>query len=245
MRIKLLTLTLLLSLGVSHSQKFYSTTGGELIFSLADVEYSSSKAHDVLRFAPVVNFYKYWHYDINSHAGFLFGIGTHNIGFITEVPRIDVENPSNDPYIGEVRKRFRNYTLGIPIGFKIGVMDKMFLYGGYEIEFPYVYKEKTYEDNERVSKYTKWFADQAPTFYNSFFVGMQMPRGISLKFHYYLTDFFDQDYVQNFQHTNSQKDYPTKANVFYFSLTKSLFRNRKFMYYDKEEKSLIGRTAMR
>lgn len=227
-------------------QGVYSTTGGELLFSLAEASYGDEEAHDVLRFTPVVNVYKYWHYDVSERIGFIAGLGTHNIGFITDVPASVVAEHGDLGYSGKVRKRFRNYTVGIPIGMKLGVMEHVFVYGGYEIEFPYAYKEKTYEDGEKVRKYTDWFAREIPPYYNSFFVGVQLPQGTSIKFQYYVTDFFDQDYVQDSDNwSRSRNFYPTAANAFHISISKTLFRGKRFMHYEKEAKAANeGRLAM-
>lgn len=230
----LLMLALYVGLGAAvNAQSIYSTTGGELIFSWADVDFtdnsgSTIEGNDVLRFSPVINIYNYWHLDVNDYLGFMLGIGTHNIGFITDVPQKIVDESSLS-YTGSVRKKFRNYTLGIPVGVKVGLMKSMYLYGGYEIEFPYLYKEKTFVDGDKQQKYTKWFADQAPTMYNSFFIGVQMDGGTSIKFHYYMDDFFDQDYVQGFSQTDGRNFYPTKANMMYISISQTIFKGTKFV----------------
>lgn len=228
------------------AQNVYSTTNGELIFSFANAEYDGVKANDKLRFSPIINVYKYWHYDISTNVGFMAGIGSHNVGFITEVPTSVVDANSGLGYTGDVTKRFRNYSLGIPIGVKIGLMEQLYIYGGYEIEFPYLYKEKTYEDGEKVRKYTSWFSDQSPAFYNTVFVGVQMPRGFNVKFHYYMSDFFDQSYVQQDNWTGAQNFYPTKANMFYFSISKTIFKGKEFMNNDKPAQAhTTSRVAMR
>jgi len=43
-----------------------------------------------------------------------------------------------------MKKKFRPYNFGIPIGIKIENLNKLFLYGIYEIEYSLYYKEKTY-----------------------------------------------------------------------------------------------------
>lgn len=243
-----LLFTLFLGLGTAViAQSVYSTTGGEWIFSWASVEYDDAgttlEGNDVLRWSPLVNFYHYWHYDVNDNLGFMLGLGTHNIGFITDVPN-EIVDASGLGYTGSVRKKFRNYTLGIPVGLKVGLMKEMYLYGGYEIEFPYAYKEKTIEDGSKIHKYTKWFADQAPTMYNSFFVGVQFRGGTSLKFHYYMDDFFDQDYVKGLN-TTAQNLYPSKANMMYISISQTLFKGTKFVKPSSPMSSDAGRAAFR
>lgn len=224
-----LALALLLTLSITaQAQERYTTTNGEWIFSLANLEYSGEEAHDVLRWSPLINFYQHWHVDFNDHFGLMLGLGTHNIGFICDVPA-----SQNDAslYSGDIRKKFRNYTVGIPIALKVGLMKSMYLYGGYEIEMLYAYKEKTFVDGDRVHKYTKWFAQQSPDYYNSFFVGLQFEGGTSLKFHYYTSDFFNQDYVQNLTPTEDRNFYPTKANMFYFSISQTILKGKEVLKY--------------
>jgi hypothetical protein len=248
MKYLLLILSFVAFTGTSAlAQKLYSTTGGELLFSLADVSYANEEAHDVLRFSPVINLYKYWHYDFSEHIGMIAGFGTHNVGFIVDVPIALVGQHPDLGYKGDMRKKFRNYTVGIPVGLKIGLMEKFYLYGGYEIEFPYAYKEKTIEDGEKVRTYSKWFSNQSPSYYNSFFVGVQLPRGTSIKFQYYISEFFNQGYVQNTANwTEARNFYPTSANMFHFSISKTMFRGKSFMYYDKTPPSGAGdRMSMR
>ncbi len=227
---------------LSKAQEVYTTTNGEWIFSLASVEYDSEEAHDVLRWSPLINFYQHWHFDLNENLGFMAGLGTHNIGFITDVP--SSQGNGGTSYNGDVRKKFRNYTLGIPIGLKVGLMKSMYLYGGYEIEFPYHYKEKTFVDGHKESKYTKWFAQQTPDYYNSFFVGVQFAGGTSLKFHYYTSDFFNQDYLKNFTPTDGRNFYPTKANMFYFSISQTILKGKEVVKYAPSS-SQSSRAALR
>ena len=230
----LVLLFLFVALGNSiKAQSVYTTTGGEWIFSWASVDYDGQEGNTTLRWSPIINFYNYWHYDVSENLGFMLGLGTHNIGFITDVPASVVSDNSSLNYTGEVRKKFRNYTLGIPIGIKVGVMKEMYLFGGYELEIPYLYKEKTFEDGEKMKKYTSWFSQQSPTIYNSAFVGVQLPSGTSFKFHYYFTDFFKQSYVQDNVWSQGRNFYPTKANMMYLSISQTIFRDKKIVKFNE------------
>ena len=124
------------------------------------------------------------------------------------------------------KKKFRNYNLAIPVGVKLGNLNKVFFYGGYEIEFPFNYKEKTYIDEQK-TKFNVWFSKRVPSYYNTVFVGVQFPYGLSLKFKYYLSEFFNQGYTES---DGTQPYKGLKANVFYFSITSSLFRNTTAVY---------------
>jgi hypothetical protein len=195
--------------------KWYASSGGEIIFSSAKVNYPMSPDGQVLRFAPVLNIQSNANYDLNPNVGFFTGLAIRNVGFIY--------NFADKGY----KKKFRNYNLGIPIGIKIGNLDKFHVYGGYEIEFPFVYKEKTFVNEEKTQKLVVWFSDRVPVLYNSVFVGLQFPYGANVKFKYYLTNFHNRDYTM----ADGTKPYQDlEANVFYISLSFNVFKNTHFYY---------------
>jgi hypothetical protein len=208
---------LLISLTSNAQKDFYTTTGGEMIFSFATIDNNGNDGGNIMRWSPVFNFQFYGNYDLNDNIGLMFGATIRNVGFIYNVP--------NEP---DTKKKFRNYDIGIPIGIKVGKMDKIFFFGGYEIEFPINYKEKTFI-NEKKDKFNVWFSKRVPSYYHTVFAGVQFPYGISLKFKYYLSEFFNQDYTED---DGSQPYKGLKANVFYFSISTSLFRGHEI--YVKE-----------
>ncbi len=210
---------------LSNAQKnFYTTTGGEMIFSFATIDNNGNDNGNVIRWSPVFNFQFYGNYDVNDNIGFLFGAAVRNVGLIYDVPgNIDHPDAGN-------KKKYRNYNIGIPVGVKVGKLGKLFFYGGYEIEFPFNYKEKTFI-NEQKTKFSVWFSKRVPSYYHTVFAGVQFPYGLSLKFKYYLSEFFNQNYTEN---DGMQPYKGLKANVFYFSISTSLFRGHEV--YVKEYK---------
>lgn len=216
---KKFTLTLIITAFVCVSafsqSSFYATTGGEMIFSFATIDNNGQESGNIMRWSPVFNFQAYGNYDINKNIGFIFGLGIRNVGFIYD-----------DPTTPNTKKKFRNYNLGLPVGVKIGNLNKVFLYGGYEIEFPLHFKEKTFID-EKKEKFSVWFSDRVPAYYHTAFVGIQFPYGTSLKFKYYISEFFNQGYTES---DGTQPYKGLKANVFYISLSTSLFKNNKVYY---------------
>jgi len=114
-----------------------------------------------------------------------------------------------------------------------------FLFGGAirnvgEIEFPFSYKEKTFINGvKQDTKITGWFTGRVPSYYNSVFVGVQFPYGFSIKFKYYLSEFFN----QNFRAPGGGLPYMgLKSNVWYFSLNFGIFRNTSTYYKQKYHK---------
>jgi len=211
-----------LSAITNAQNKLYTTTGGEIILSFASIDNNGNAAGNIVRFSPVFNAQFFGNYDVNDNFGLLFGAAIRNVGFIYDTP--------SDSQFDGVKKKFRNYNFAIPVGIKVGKMGKAFFFAGYEIEFPFNYKEKTFE-NEIKTKNSVWFSKRVPAYYHTVFAGVQFPYGISLKFKYYLSEFFNQDFME-FDGSQPYKD--LKANVFYFSISTSLFKGSQV--YVKEYK---------
>ena len=194
--------------------KAYVTSGGELIFSLASIEQNGNNENATLRFSPVVNFQTMVNKDLGKNFGLFGGLALRNVGYIM--------NNYIDSNGLEYKKKFRSYNIGIPFGLKVGNLAKTFFYGGYEIEFPISYKEKTYDGGDKIDKITGWFSSRQELFQHGFFVGIQFPYATSLKFKYYLSEFHNRDYATN----AGVKPYAgLKTNIYYFSLSFFLFRN--------------------
>jgi hypothetical protein len=218
-RITILMLALALFAGKSFSQmKTYTTTGLEIIFSLADINDNGTDQSSILRFEPVINIETMYNADMSSKFGIFSGLAIRNVGYIYG----NYTDPATDAIY---KKKFRSYNIGVPLGIKIGNLDKLFLYGGYEVELAWLYKERTYEDGDKIGKITGWFSDRQNLFQHGPFVGIQFPYGTNLKFKYYLSEFHNQSYV------NSNGDQPyagLNSNIFYISLNMMIFRNLDF-----------------
>lgn len=213
-----------ITLTSSAQNKLYTTSGGEMVFSFATVDNNGNQNGNIMRWSPVFNAQFYGNYDLNKNMGLLFGAAIRNVGFIYELP-----DGSG------IKKKFRNYDFGIPVGVKLGNMNKAFFFAGYEIEFPLNYKEKTFV-NEQKTKFNVWFSKRVPAYYHTVFAGIQFPYGLSLKFKYYLSEFFNQNYTEN---DGNQPYKGLKANVFYFSLSTSLFKgNEVYVTEYKKEASV-------
>lgn len=201
----------------SQDNKVYWTGGGEWIFSFVDASDGQNEWGSVMRFSPVFNFQTMANYDLSEHLGIYSGLAVRNVGFIADT------EPGT-------RKKYRTYNLGIPIGIKIGNMDRMFLFGGYEFDLPFVYKEKTFENEEKTDKAVIWFSDRNSTTMHSLFAGVNFPFGMSLKFKYYLSNFFNQDYSAVIDGTSTMPYENVEATIFYFSLSFKVFEGKEFYY---------------
>ena len=197
-----------------HKTKIYSSFGLEAIFSFAILDNDGDDQGNIMRFAPVINPQSMINFDFNNVFGLFSGMAIRNVGFI-------YDNPDDGN-----RYKYRTYNLGIPAGFKIGKLDKMLFFGGYEIEFPFAYKEKVFINEVKEDKFIVWFSDRVEPVQHSFLAGIQFPYGPVLKFKYYITNFHNRDYVANVDGTMI-KPYDFESNIFYFSLAWNLFANWK------------------
>jgi len=197
-----------------NKSKAYVTTGGEVIFSFANSDGSG------VRFSPVINLQVMVNKDMSKSFGLFTGLALRNVGYITN----DYINPSDNL---DYKKKFRSYNVGLPVGFKVGNLEKTFFYGGYEVELAVAYKEKTYENGDKIDKITGWFSDRQEIFQHGFLAGFEFPYGFNIKFKYYLSEFHNRDYTNN----AGIKPYGAlKANIFYVSLNFFLFKNLDFYY---------------
>ena len=200
-----------------NKSKAYVTTGGELIFSFANVEQNGNSEGSTMRFSPVINVQVMLNKDISENFGLFTGLALRNVGYITQ----DYIDPSDSL---NYKKKFRSYNLGVPLGFKVGNLSRTFFYGGYEFELAMAYKEKTYVNGDKTNKITGWFSDREELFQHGFLVGVQFRYGANLKFKYYLSEFNNRDYTNN----AGIKPYGgLKTNIFYISLNFFLFKNFK------------------
>jgi len=213
------------------SKKIYTTSSGELIFSFANINDNGSEEGSILRFSPVVNIQNWVNIDKSDHFGLFTGLSVRNVGFIYDVPdnspvKYDYPDDTN------VRKKFRTYNLGIPVGVKIGNLSDKFIFVGYELEFPLHYKEKTFINEDKVDDKTSvWFSSRVNTLNHSLMAGVQLPYGATLKFKYYLTNFFNKKYEASNGQGGTIRPYENvDVNVFYFSLSFGLLKNADFYY---------------
>jgi hypothetical protein len=204
-----------------ETQSVYTTTSGELIFSFADINDDSEGGSNV-RFSPFFNLQNWVNFDKSESFGWFTGLSVRNVGFIYDVPNSDS------------KMKYRTYNLGIPIGIKVGNLSKSFLFAGYELEIPVNYKEKTFIDGDKEDKSSVWFSSRVNTINHSIMAGVQLPYGATLKFKYYLTNFFNKDYEADDGNGGKYKPYENSdVNVFYFSLSFGLLKDAEFYYSDK------------
>lgn len=226
----IIAFSLILTIGISQTEKYWSG-GSETIFGFASIDDDGSSRGNVMRFAPFLNLQGMYNIDMGKNFGLFTGLAVRNVGYIYDNYKI-YNDPNDLEDITYVKKKFRTYNLAVPLGLKLGRLDKLFIYGGYEIEYAFNYKEKTFEGDRKSDKFVVWFGDRAEQFQHGFLVGIQLPYGSNIKFKYYLSGFHNQDFVDN----DGNKPYENlNTSIFYFSLNYNLFKNAN-SYKTKGEK---------
>lgn len=216
--------------GQCCSGNIYVTGGGEWVFSLADTYIDGIYNEGPVRFSPFLNINMYVHHDFTDYFGFFHGLGLRNVGFIQE--RDDLSATLND---APVKTKHRTYNATIPLGFKLGDVDKAFFYAGYEFEYAFSYREKLFIGDEKKSDEHWWFNRRINPFQHGFFVGLQLPGGMNLKFKYYFSEFFNQGYTAYDDNGVAFKPYEGfRANIYSFSLDFSMLKNDDMQMHDAD-----------
>jgi len=197
----------------SKAQSTYGTSGIEMIFGVSDISFNDITQNSALRWTVFLNGQSYYHLDLNNNIGFYSGVAVRNVGFITKDETIEDVNY-------ETVKR-RSYTLGIPLAIKLGSFDNdMFIYGGAEYEWLFVYKEKHFLDGDKIHKDVDWFSNRTNSLIPSVFAGIALPSGLNVTFKYYLKDFMNTSYVDSF----GNRPYDNMVSQVYYISVSKVFR---------------------
>lgn len=191
-----------------RSKKVYMSWGGDgPLLSFGDIKYAGEHVRNIPRFTFFFNVGHNFNYDFGKHFGMFSGINIKNIGLITK---------DND-----VKLKRRVYTLGVPVGFKIGDVRRgsFFFFAGGSYDLAFNYKEKQFINGDKKHKFNEWFSDRTPLLMPSLFAGLRMAPGFGLKVQYYPNNFFNQDFKET---VNGVVTYPyrdVEAKMFFATLS--------------------------
>ncbi len=210
----LLMAGVILSVPALGQNDVYTVSSGEMIFSWSDAtftqdfmtQYQGAEVVDnPVRFTVFLHFGQYLHIDFSDRVGIYTGLGVRNVGMITNETLPTQITGSTE--LEDYKIVRRQYMLGLPLALKLGSFSKDFyFFGGGEIEWAFVFKQKYWNSFERSGekmKYVDWFGSQTPSLIPSVFGGVQLPGGLNVKFKYYLTDFLDNTYNLNKNNTGT------------------------------------------
>ncbi|MCP4310389.1 MAG: hypothetical protein GY790_03925 [Bacteroidetes bacterium] len=176
----------------------YRSGGGEIILSGADVQFNNEEVSTNMRFTLFFHTQQLLNIDLTSKFGFYTGAAIRNVGLITEdlyqnVGFGGIDNTHPD-WNKNTKVKRRSYSLGFPIAFKIGQLNKKyFLYAGGEYEWMFLYKQKLFLDDNK-TKFKEWGSKRVNPWVPSLFAGIQFPGGFNLKLKYYMQDFLNTDF---------------------------------------------------
>ena len=190
-------------------------------------ELDNGDGKGIVRFAPVFNFQNHFNYDFGGSFGMYTGIAVRNVGYIYEFNT------------GAFRSKFRTYNLAVPLAVKFGNLRETFVYGGYEVELPFHYKEVAYRGAQELSRITGWFSDRVTKVQHAGFVGVQFKYGLQVKFKYYISEFHNQNFERtgmDYNPPSGNGTYPyrgVKTNIMYVSVAVMLDRYTDDYYNPK------------
>ena len=238
---------LLLAAGESlnlKAQEVYSTSSGEVILSGSDINFNSTNVNSLMRFTIFFHYQYNWHFDFTDNIGLYTGLGVRNVGLIMEdyfqnVGFTGIDN-SHPNYNKNTKIKKRSFSIGIPVALKLGSFgDNFYLYGGGEYEYMFHYKQKLFLDGNK-TKFKEWGSKRVTPWMPSFFVGVQFPYGINLKFKYYLDDFINKDFRGS--DFNYEVDYSQfeKSQVWYLALSYNIRNKQIKNIYKEQERSAMN-----
>lgn len=164
---------------------FYITTGIDgAIFSSAIITNNGAKGNGTPRFS-LMNAGMYFHFNPSEHFGVFTGADIKNIGVI------EVRDA--------VSNKKRVYTLGVPVGIKIGNMEMTKTYGfiGGGIDLPFNYREKVFYIRNQKTIFNEWFSKRTPSLMPYLFAGIKVRKGLSFKAQYYPGNFLNPNFKDN------------------------------------------------
>ncbi|WP_222167268.1 hypothetical protein [Edaphocola aurantiacus] len=132
------------------------------------------------------------HYNFNSHVGLFSGLGIKNIGFIEKFDNSD----------STVKRRV--YTIGLPLGLKVGNMFGTYGMIGGGVDFPFNFREKGFVKRSNKQKFNEWFGQQTPAVMPYVFIGAHFKPGLNVKLQYYPTNFLNPDYVKTVNNVSTK-----------------------------------------
>lgn len=127
-----------------------------------------------VRFTPLC-LEVYGNYDRTKHFGYYIGFGYRQVGYINTEDSL--------------RMKFRTWNVALPIGIKLGNMQRGTFFLGYRLEWPFHYRERTFLEDGRILSRAEWFSKRIPAFSHGVEAGYQFRNGLAIRFEYYLNPF--------------------------------------------------------
>lgn len=212
-----------------HREGVYVTHGGDgPLLSFASMKNNGEHLRNIPRFTMFLNIGSNFNKDFSRNFGVFTGINLKNIGLISK--------PTDS-----LKLKQRVYTLGVPLGIKVGDLSSgsLFFFAGGEIDMAINYKEKQFVNGDKVHKFNEWFSDRTPLLMPSLFAGFRFNPGFGLKVQYYPQNFFNKDFKTKDKDGNSVYPYKNlEANLMFVTFSYNFsgidyFKVKKKRHYMK------------
>lgn len=191
-----------------------------MIFSAARMDPKFSGQSQAVRFSLFLNMGFTYNYNFCKSFGIYTGLGIKNIGYI-EKQELAISK-------AEQTTKRRVYTIGMPLGIRIGKMDKRdYFFAGGGLDLAFHYKEKQWVGSRSSKiKFSEWFSSRSETFLPYVFVGFGI-HGTTIRFQYYPGSFMNQDYTENFTGLPVKPYAGQKVNLMLLSIGRDIQYSRK------------------
>ena len=169
--------------GMMEENKKWSTSGSAdaSMFQMAILELGNEQSFSTLRYSLFFNTGFHLNYHASKNVRIFSGLNIKNLGLIQR----------DDTSIN----KYRAYTIGAPLGLKIGDKKEFFLIGG-GVDFPFNYKEKHWNkgDKKNKDKGNEWFSNKVNPVLTYGFLGYRFQNSLTAKIYYYPTNFWSDSY---------------------------------------------------
>jgi hypothetical protein len=204
--------------------------GGSFDGAIFSTSVMERPGHDreltTIRFS-MLNTGVHFNYDYDEHFGLFTGLGIKNIGFIEKN--------------GDSTTKRRVYTIGVPLGFKLGNLKKSrygFIGGG--VDFPINYREKRFVERKDKYKFNEFFSDRTQNVMPYMFAGFSPGSGLVLKAQYYPGNFFDTNFEEDNNGDRVRPYQGYRVNMLYITLGLDLH----YKTYEKKTNDAVAPEEM-
>lgn len=190
-----------------------------MILSAARIDPKAANQSQALRLSLWFNFGFTYNYNFCKSFGMYTGFDLKNIGYIDKTTILGT---------GEYTSKRRVYTLGMPLGFRLGNMKKRdYFFAGGGLDLAFHYKEKRWlESRSNKIKFSEWFSSRNETFMPYIFAGFAY-RGTTIRFQYYPGSFMNQDYTIDLNGSPVKPYSGSKVNLMLLSIGRDIRYIRK------------------
>lgn len=158
-------------------------TADASMFQMALLELGGNQEFSTLRYSLFFNTGFHINRKIGNNLTLFSGLNFKNLGLIYRTDTLV--------------QKYRSYTVGAPIGLKIGTAKEYILLGG-GVDIPFHSRKKQWTKGERGTKIknNEWFSDEVNSVLAYGFLGYRFKNSLTLKAVYYPTNYWSDSFVK-------------------------------------------------